>query len=797
MQRIVEFEWREGLLAAVMGAAVAVAIALGLAARPAPPAVAPASAPPADFSGERALSHLREIAARPHPSGTRANFEVGNYIIRQLEAGGLKPELQETSFVTQNRSKDYVVVQVRNIMARVEGGAGQRGDALLLSAHYDSAPGSPGASDDGAGVAVLLESLRALLAGGRPTRDVIFLFTDAEELGTYGAKAFVGQHPWSKDVRVALNFEARGTHGPAVMFETGDEDGWLVHEFMHAAPDPYANSLAAVLYRYMAYGTDFSVMQQAGMSGLNFAFVEGLESYHTGRDTVESLDPRSLQHQGETALALTRRLGTGDLTNRPRFTGTYFNLFRSLYVFYPTSWAGVLSVLVLVMYAAALYLARRRRLLSWWGAPTAAGALLVAIVFTTLTAGGILVTVSGGGGPGPLLYAGGYVYAALLLYSAAVFLITLRVCRRRVNMISVFLGALSLWMVGLIWITLFAPTAAYLFQWPGLLACALALAAILRGRGEVRTTYLIAGAAASAVAVCLLLVPHIDSLHVALPLPFWGGICLVVVLALALLIPQLDLIARSVRWRAPAAGLAVAVACGVLAGLTRYDAQHPQPNQVFYIADADAGTATWVTRGEEPDAWTRQFFTSPRVAQPLREYLPDWYTGDTRGVNRVMTNSAPFVVSEPPVASVAADETAEGVRRVRLQINSPRNAPALNVRIHSEEGLSETAVGEQKPDVWPAASTQPKAAGDAAAQPNALVGPQGRQDIVYVYYGFPASGATLTVTTKAGARIKVDIVERLYELPTTPDRQPSQRPPELFQARSYYDATMVRRSYTF
>ena len=91
---------------------------------------------------------------------------------------------------------------------------GQRQGALLM-AHYDSVPNSPGASDDGAAVASLLETLRALRGGPRLKNDVIFLFTDGEEVALLGSKAFVEEHPWARDVGLVLNFEARGYTGPS------------------------------------------------------------------------------------------------------------------------------------------------------------------------------------------------------------------------------------------------------------------------------------------------------------------------------------------------------------------------------------------------------------------------------------------------------------------------------------------------------------------------------------------------------------------------------------------------------
>ena len=48
------------------------------------------------------------------------------------------------------------------------------------------------------------------------------------------------------------------------------------------------------------------------MAGVNFAFSEEVAHYHTPLDSLHHLDPGSLQHQGDNALAMTRTLaGTG------------------------------------------------------------------------------------------------------------------------------------------------------------------------------------------------------------------------------------------------------------------------------------------------------------------------------------------------------------------------------------------------------------------------------------------------------------------------------------------------------
>src|SRR4030095_13011954 len=172
-----------------------------------------ASAAKEKFSTERALEHVKSLSSQPHYVGSPGHKVVREYIILTLRKLGLDPHVQEgyTAGDWGNFSK------VQNIVARIKGSG--NGKALLLMAHYDSAPHSSlGASDDASGVATLLEGVRAFLASGEKNRnDIIILITDAEELGLNGAQLFVRTHPWIKNVGLVLNFEARGSGGPSYM----------------------------------------------------------------------------------------------------------------------------------------------------------------------------------------------------------------------------------------------------------------------------------------------------------------------------------------------------------------------------------------------------------------------------------------------------------------------------------------------------------------------------------------------------------------------------------------------------
>ena len=62
-----------------------------------PPKAAPADAPLTDFSAERAMDHVSAITQKPHPIGSPEHARVREYIIAQLEAIGLSPEVQKTT----------------------------------------------------------------------------------------------------------------------------------------------------------------------------------------------------------------------------------------------------------------------------------------------------------------------------------------------------------------------------------------------------------------------------------------------------------------------------------------------------------------------------------------------------------------------------------------------------------------------------------------------------------------------------------------------------------------------------
>jgi hypothetical protein len=183
------------------------------------------------------------------------------------------------------------------------------GKAVLLNAHYDSVQMGPGASDDGMGVASLLE-VASILKDRPLRRPVILLFNEGEELGLVGARAFLAD-PLSRNVGSLINLEARGVRGPANMFETSRPNAPAIALYRKAVAHPVANSLSTDVYRLLPNYTDVNSFSERGWLTLNIAPIGNETRYHSAGDELAALDLRTLQHMGDQTLALTQSLANG------------------------------------------------------------------------------------------------------------------------------------------------------------------------------------------------------------------------------------------------------------------------------------------------------------------------------------------------------------------------------------------------------------------------------------------------------------------------------------------------------
>jgi hypothetical protein len=118
----------------------------------------PSNAPANHFSASRAIAVLATILGdgAPHPIGSPAHDAVRDRVVAQLRALEYQPTLQQRFACNAHAT----CANVTNILAALPGDP--RADVLMVSAHYDSVGAGPGATDDGVGVATILEVARAI-----------------------------------------------------------------------------------------------------------------------------------------------------------------------------------------------------------------------------------------------------------------------------------------------------------------------------------------------------------------------------------------------------------------------------------------------------------------------------------------------------------------------------------------------------------------------------------------------------------------------------------------------------------
>jgi hypothetical protein len=272
--------------------------------------------PAIDFAAGRAMTDVRVIGVRPHPVGSADHARVQAFLVQRMTSLGLNPVLQAGAMSPEavNRLTRWggdpaaagnQAVNIVGVLPGRDPGAA----AVVLMAHYDSAWGSPGAADDGTGVAAVLEAVRAIQARGPTERTLVVLFTDAEELNLDGARIFFSENPLRDRIGAVINLEARGGGGRAMMFETGKGNAETIGLFTRAAGradgGATSNALSIFVYENMPNGTDFTIPKRRGIGGVNFAFIGRPSQYHSPTATPDNLDQGALQHIGSQALEAT------------------------------------------------------------------------------------------------------------------------------------------------------------------------------------------------------------------------------------------------------------------------------------------------------------------------------------------------------------------------------------------------------------------------------------------------------------------------------------------------------------
>ncbi|MEX3618182.1 M28 family peptidase [Paenibacillus glucanolyticus] len=542
-----------------------------------PPQARSTDTPATEFSAERAMVHVEQIAQQPHPLGSSAHAEVRAYLVEQMEQLGLNPDVQEfngrltTKYIDQS-------VQLTNILGVIKGTGS--GKPLLLMSHYDSVPAGPGANDASVSVASLLETARATQAGPPLQNDIWILLTDGEEKGLLGAEVFF-RDPQHREIGMIANFEARGSKGSSFMFQTSDGNGRIIEEYARAVSNPVSNSLLVALYKQLPNDTDLTVALEHGLPGLNFAYGDGWVAYHTPMDNTDNVSLETMQHQGENALAMAKHFGNLDLSDlSSEGDRVYFNLF-GLLLHYPAKWVVAITLVLAAIWLGLVFMFARISSLSTKGSLIGLLTPILAAVLSTALSYGLWKLIDALWA-GKMTQPSGATYDSLL-YSVSFILVTLivhvaltRWILRKANELEMLLGGAFLFLLLLVGSSWLLPGASYLFAIP-LLVHFIALAWAAFTRDPLQSLHHPAVVLTTTLVPILLFASIFHIVFLLLPPGIHLFSVVLIGFILALMSPAVRMLAQSWKWAVPAAFIAIIVLLGI--GWTQ---AQPGPDRPVY-----------------------------------------------------------------------------------------------------------------------------------------------------------------------------------------------------------------------
>jgi Zn-dependent M28 family amino/carboxypeptidase len=288
---------------------------------------------PAQTEVRRGLErHVGELAGRigernsAHPAALE---QAAAYVERELAAIGYRVDSQ--------RWKTAIGQEFRNVEVSIAGRDPTAG-VVVVGAHYDSNPGTPGADDNASGVAAILELAR-LLHADSPARTIHLVAFANEEVPFFGtadqgARRYVAALQQRKaNVRSMLSIETIGYYAtgartqryppPLNRFypDTGNFIGFvgnlgsraLVHEaigaFRRHTPFPSHGAAAPASIPGVGW-SDHEAFWAVGIPAVMITDTAPFRNpyYHTRGDTPDRIDYERMTHVVDGLAAVVRQL---------------------------------------------------------------------------------------------------------------------------------------------------------------------------------------------------------------------------------------------------------------------------------------------------------------------------------------------------------------------------------------------------------------------------------------------------------------------------------------------------------
>jgi hypothetical protein len=226
------------------------------------------------------------VSFGPRRTGTTACIQAGEWIYSEFED-------MELDVRYHNWSHGGEVG--KNIEATLHGANESSNHIYIICAHYDTVVGSPGADDDGSGVAAVMAAAE-ILSQYIVNYTVRFLTFSGEEQGLYGSYQYAKDASNNGDIIIGvlnadmIGYAVNQNQGENIDIYYNTQSTWIV-DYIDDVSDYYFDYINLnVIYGGYSWGSDHSSFWQFGYNAVQYKEYEVNPYYHTPYDIIENMN---------------------------------------------------------------------------------------------------------------------------------------------------------------------------------------------------------------------------------------------------------------------------------------------------------------------------------------------------------------------------------------------------------------------------------------------------------------------------------------------------------------------------
>ncbi len=242
----------------------------------------------------------------PHPTGSNEINELKKYLFNELSK--LKINVSYHQWIFDDLSGE-------NIIGTIEGEKSSN-NVIIVCAHYDTIEISPGADDDGSGVAAIL-MMASILSQYTFNSSIKFILFSGEEQGLLGSKDYV-KDIIENDVNVLgvlaldkIGYAESKQQGSIIRHHADPSSNWMV-DLSEDISNKFKDEIGLKIQRLsFDSSSDHKSFVDEGFSGSNLVEYDLNPYYHTSEDLLKNMNITYLKKVCQLSICIITTIAEG------------------------------------------------------------------------------------------------------------------------------------------------------------------------------------------------------------------------------------------------------------------------------------------------------------------------------------------------------------------------------------------------------------------------------------------------------------------------------------------------------